>query len=186
MFVLLRQGLNAPNRAITIASDFHIHGAKSPEFPQKRWGLGSESRSSKSQIAGDFPTALFWLVSKIDRLIDRLKDTDRQTDRPEQEPNLLGPSSNRLDPSQKTDRLTDRQMRRNSAKWGRGFDTQTFSHGAQILETVNACSSLAPVLQHGDRENRVELRDMFFQAGEDLLVHGACISHAYALSSYLG
>ena len=44
----------------------------------------------------------------------------------------------------------------------------------------------APVLQHGDRENRVELRDMFFQAGEDLLVHGACITHAYALSSHLG
>ena len=52
--------------------------------------------------------------------------------------------------------------------------------------SVNACSYFAPVLMHGDRENRVELRDMFFQAGEDLLEHGACIVHAFALTSHLG
>ena len=33
----------------------------------------------------------------------------------------------------------------------------------KFRRAVNACSSLAPVLQHGDRENRVELRDMFFR-----------------------
>ena len=33
----------------------------------------------------------------------------------------------------------------------------------------------SPSFAYGDRENRVELRDMFFQAGEDLLVHGACL-----------
>ena len=50
------------------------------------------------------------------------------------------------------------------------------------LVAVNACSYLAPVLMHGDRENRVKLRDIFFyQASEDLLEHLACLVHADAL-----
>ena len=40
---------------------------------------------------------------------------------------------------------------------------------------------------HGDRENKVKLRDIFiYQAGEDLLEHVACLVHADALTSHLG
>ena len=35
-------------------------------------------------------------------------------------------------------------------------------------------------------ENRVKPRDMSIQAGEDLLEHDACLSHAFTLSSHLG
>ena len=52
--------------------------------------------------------------------------------------------------------------------------------------SVNACSFLAPVLMHGDRENRVKPRDMSIQAGEDLLEHDACLLHAFTLTSHLG
>ena len=53
--------------------------------------------------------------------------------------------------------------------------------------SVNACSFLAPILMHGDRENRVMLRDIvIYQAGEDLLEHVACLVHADALTSHLG
>ena len=44
------------NRTITIASDFRVDGAKSPEIPQKEGGLGLRNRSPKSQIASDFPS----------------------------------------------------------------------------------------------------------------------------------
>ena len=46
--------------------------------------------------------------------------------------------------------------------------------------SVNACSSDAPVLMHGDRENRVELRDIFMVRQVRICL---CMAHVYNMRS---
>ena len=110
---------------------FRIHGAKSPEILQKEWGFGLRNRSSKSQIASDFPLHP-WIALLCDKIVLSQKSGSVMEI-------AIASRKNSCDFGARTPR-TAPKIQQNMLRWHEHFSESSLLHCDMSQERIKNCS----------------------------------------------